>query len=160
MSVQFFAKAAHADPMNARYAYCVGVAQERAGDVASAIKELRRSITLDPSQPDPYLALARIHETLGQEPRKLATLREYLRFMPQNLMLRSRKLRLGRVEEGRGTGNLTGCRSVSLPRSSNRTCPFRASGFRTDFTNQLTEGARDAHREAATHPIFRTRLRP
>jgi Tfp pilus assembly protein PilF len=75
--------------MNARYAYCVGVAQERAGDVASAMKELRRSITLDPSQPDPYLALARIYETLGQEPRKLATLREYLRFMPQNMMLRS-----------------------------------------------------------------------
>jgi predicted CXXCH cytochrome family protein len=88
-SVQFFAKAAHADPMNARYAYCVGVAQERAGNVASAMKELRRSITLDPSQPDPYLALARIYETLGQEPRKLATLREYLRFMPQNMMLRS-----------------------------------------------------------------------
>ena len=89
LSAQLFAKAAQADPMNARYAYCVGVAQERAGDVASAMKELRRSITLDPSQPDPYLALAGIYATLGQESRKLATLREYLRFMPQNLTLRS-----------------------------------------------------------------------
>jgi len=89
LSAQLFAKAAQADPMNARYAYCVGVARERAGDVASAMKELRRSITLDPSQPDPYLALARIYAALGQESRKLATLREYLRFMPQNLTLRS-----------------------------------------------------------------------
>jgi hypothetical protein len=39
---------------------------------------------------------------------------------------------------------------VSLPRSSNRTCPFRASGFPTDLTNQLAEAARDAHREAVT----------
>src|SRR5260370_309431 len=29
----------------------------------------------------------------------------------------------------------TAGRPVSLPRSSNRTCPFRASGFPTDFTN-------------------------
>jgi predicted CXXCH cytochrome family protein len=90
LSVQLFTKAAQGDPMNARYAYCVGMAQERAGDAAAAIKELRRSITLDPSQPEPYLALARIYETLGQESRKLATLREYLRFMPQNLSLRSK----------------------------------------------------------------------
>jgi Flp pilus assembly protein TadD len=89
LSVQLFAKAARADPMNARYAYCAGVAQERTGDAAAAMKELRRSITLDPSQPEPYLALAHIYETLGQESRKLATLREYLRFMPQNLSLRS-----------------------------------------------------------------------
>ena len=53
------------------------------------MKELRHSITLDPSQPEPYLALARVYERLGQESRRLATLREYLRFMPQNLRLRS-----------------------------------------------------------------------
>src|SRR6266700_69691 len=45
-----------------------------------------------------------------------------------------RKLRTGRVEEGRWTGDLSQP-VVSLPRSSNRTCPFRASGFPTDFTN-------------------------
>ena len=28
---------------------------------------------------------------------------------------------------------------VSLPHSSNRTCPFRASGFPTHFTNKLTK---------------------
>jgi len=39
-----------------------------------------------------------------------------------------------RVEEGRLTGTYWQP-VVSLPRSSNRTCPFRASGFPTDFTN-------------------------
>jgi hypothetical protein len=39
-----------------------------------------------------------------------------------------------RVEEGRGAGTYWQP-VVSLPRSSNRTCPFRASGFPTDFTN-------------------------
>jgi hypothetical protein len=52
------------------------------------------------------------------------------------------------VEEGRWTGTYWQP-VVSLPRSSNRTCPFRASGFPTDFTNQLREGARGAHRGAA-----------
>jgi hypothetical protein len=40
----------------------------------------------------------------------------------------------GRVEEGRLAGTYRQP-AVSLPRSSNRTCPFRASGFPTDFTN-------------------------
>src|ERR1700680_1843261 len=39
----------------------------------------------------------------------------------------------GRVEEGRWTGTYWQP-VVSLPRSSNRTCPFRASGSPTDFT--------------------------
>src|ERR1700680_5241665 len=39
----------------------------------------------------------------------------------------------GRVEEGRWTGTYWQP-MVSLPRSSNRTCPFRASGSPTDFT--------------------------
>src|ERR1700680_3773114 len=38
-----------------------------------------------------------------------------------------------RVEEGRWTGTYWEP-VVSLPRSSNRTGPFRASGFPTDFT--------------------------
>jgi hypothetical protein len=38
-----------------------------------------------------------------------------------------------RVEKGRLTGAYWQP-IVSLPRSSNRTCPFRASGFPTDFT--------------------------
>src|SRR6266699_5729437 len=41
------------------------------------------------------------------------------------------------VESRKGAvpSSRTGGRPVSLPRSSNRTCPFRASGFPTDFTN-------------------------
>jgi hypothetical protein len=49
---------------------------------------------------------------------------------------------ISRVEEGRWTGAYRQP-VVSLPRSSNRTCPFQASGFPTDFTNRLTEGAQD-----------------
>src|SRR5208337_4445691 len=42
-----------------------------------------------------------------------------------------------RVEEGRG-GLALRRRPVSLPRSSNRTCPIKASGFPTDFIVGLT----------------------
>ena len=43
-----------------------------------------------------------------------------------------------RVEDGRGSLGLVGQRSVSRPRSSNRTCGFPASGFPTGFTSRHT----------------------
>lgn len=88
-SIRLFTQAVRADYNHARYAYCLGVAQARAGDRASAIQELRRSIKLDPSQPDPYRALANLYEALGQSVRRQETLNDYLRFMPQNLAFRS-----------------------------------------------------------------------
>jgi Flp pilus assembly protein TadD len=87
--VQLFVKAAHAEPTNARYAYCLGEAQERAGNLFSAIEELRRSIHLDPSQLDAYVSLAHVYEVMGAQSQKEQVIREYLRFMPQNLRLRS-----------------------------------------------------------------------
>lgn len=47
---------------------------------------------------------------------------------------------VGRVEERRGCGRKKR-RPVSPPRSSNRTCPLRASGFPTGFIPRLTRGA-------------------
>jgi len=89
LAVQLFVKAAHAEPTNARYAYCLGEAQERAGNLFSAIEELRRSIHLDPSQLDAYVSLAHVYEVMGAQSQKEQVIREYLRFMPQNLRLRS-----------------------------------------------------------------------
>ena len=89
LAVQLFAKAAHAEPTNARYAYCLGEAQERTGNLFAAIEELRRSIRLDPSQADTYLSLAHIYEAMGRQAQKEQVIREYLRFMPQNIRLRS-----------------------------------------------------------------------
>src|SRR5215203_690346 len=43
-----------------------------------------------------------------------------------------------RVEDGRGSLGLVWQRSVSRPRSSNRTCGFPASGFPTGFTSRHT----------------------
>ena len=83
-----FQQAAAAEPSNARYAYILGVAFERSGKMSDATNELRRSIRLDPSQPDPYVALSEIYRKLGQEDRKRDVLQSYLRFMPQNLTLR------------------------------------------------------------------------
>src|ERR1019366_1850204 len=45
---------------------------------------------------------------------------------------------LGRVEDGRGYWH--GCRPVSHPRSSNRTCRFPASGFPTGFVADSRAG--------------------
>jgi hypothetical protein len=49
---------------------------------------------------------------------------------------------ISRVEEGRWIGTYWQP-VVSLPRSSKRKCPFRASDFSTDFTIRLAEGAQD-----------------
>ncbi len=64
----------------------------------------------------------------------------------------------GRVEDGRESGQLS-VRAVSHPRSSNRTCPFRASGFPTGF---IVDSRTRAHRplqahyaQRAEHPFLR-----
>ncbi len=68
----------------------------------------------------------------------------------------------GRVEEGRGCWGHCGHHSVSLPRSSNRTCGFPASGFPTGFIARHTavapgeSGAAVAHRIPQTRPYLRT----
>src|SRR5215831_10277460 len=51
----------------------------------------------------------------------------------------SRKLRVGRVEDGRGSLGPSGHRLVSHPRSSNRTYRSPASGSPTGFTARYTE---------------------
>lgn len=89
LALQMFARAAARQPSNARYAYCLGAALGRAGKMGEAIRELRRSIALDPSQPDPYLELARLYSNSGEEAEGRGVIREYLRFMPQNIRLRS-----------------------------------------------------------------------
>ena len=83
-----FARAAAQDPSNARYVYCLGAALGRAGKMDDAVKELKRSIELDPSQPDAYQELAQLYRKSGREAESRSALREYLRFMPQNIQLR------------------------------------------------------------------------
>ncbi len=88
LALQMFANAAAQERSNARYAYCLGAALERAGQREAAVKELERSIALDPSQPDAYLELAQCYRKAGREAESRNVLREYLRFMPQNIQLR------------------------------------------------------------------------
>ncbi len=67
-----------------------------------------------------------------------------------------------RVEEGRGGLGRSGHRSVSLPRSSNRTCGLPASGFPTGFIPRHTAatpgepGAAEARRDPRTRSYRRT----
>ena len=88
LAIQLFARASAQEPSNARYVYCLGAALERAGRTEDGVKELRRSIELDPSQPDAYLELAQFYRKGGHEAESRKVLREYLRFMPQNIQLR------------------------------------------------------------------------
>ena len=88
VAVQLLTQASAQEPANARYAYCLGTALERAGNSGEAVKQLRRSIALDPSQPDAYLELAEFYKKTGHETESRAMLQDYLRFMPQNTSLR------------------------------------------------------------------------
>jgi len=88
LAIRMFTRASVQEPSNARYAYCLGTALERAGKMEEAAKELKRSIELDPSRPDAYLELAQFYRKAGHETESRNALREYLRFMPQNVELR------------------------------------------------------------------------
>jgi predicted CXXCH cytochrome family protein len=88
VAVRLFTRASDQAPSNARYAYCLGTALERAGNSGEAVKQLRRSIALDPSQPDAYLELAEFYKKTGHQTESRAMLQDYLRFMPQNTRLR------------------------------------------------------------------------
>jgi len=88
LAIRMYTRASAQDPANARYVYCLGAALERAGKMEAAVKELRRSITLDPSRPDAYIELAQLYKKAGRDAESRNTLREYLRFMPQNIKQR------------------------------------------------------------------------
>ena len=68
--------------------YCLGTALEHAGKADEAVKALKRSIELDPSQPEAYLELAQFYKKACLEAESRNVLRQYLRFMPQNIQLR------------------------------------------------------------------------
>ena len=89
LAIRMFTRASAQQPSNARFAYCVGTALERAGKMAEAVKELKRSIELDPSQPDAYSGLAQLYRKAGRPAESRRALQEYLRFMPQNIQFRS-----------------------------------------------------------------------
>jgi predicted Zn-dependent protease len=93
LAIRMYQRASAQEPSNARYVYCLGTALERAGKMEDAIKELRRSIELDPSRPDAYLELAQIYGKAGRDATSRIVIQEYLRFMPQNIELRSAGLR-------------------------------------------------------------------
>jgi predicted CXXCH cytochrome family protein len=88
VAIEEFERAVEQNPSNARFAYCLGVALERTGRTAAGIKELRRSIQLDPSQPDAYMELAQFYRRAGLEGEARTVLREYLHFMPQSIRVR------------------------------------------------------------------------
>jgi predicted Zn-dependent protease len=89
LAIQLFSRASAQQPENARYVYCLGTALEHAGKTEEAVKELKHSIELDPSRPDAYLELAQLYKNSNRETESRNALQEYLRFMPQNLQLRS-----------------------------------------------------------------------
>jgi len=90
LSVNLYSKAVSQRPGNARLVYCLGAAFAAKGDPTSAIQQLQKSIQLDPSDPDPYIKLAAVYDKAGRKQEARGTLREYLKFMPQNLAFRRR----------------------------------------------------------------------
>ena len=70
----------------------LGVALNAQGKQQAAISELRRSIELDRSVPDPYRKLSEIYEQLRMHALSKQVLAEYLKVMPQNITQRRAQL--------------------------------------------------------------------
>jgi len=85
---KLYSGAVAARPRNARFAFCLGAVYAAQGNTQRAVEQLRRSITLDPSDPEPYRKLAAIYRDAGNAREANAVLAEYLDFMPQNVVFR------------------------------------------------------------------------
>ena len=91
LAVKLYEQALALEPRNGRFAYVLGVALAAKGDKQRAISELRLSIQLDPLALDPYRKLSEIYDDMGQHALSREVSNEYLKVMPQNLMLRERQ---------------------------------------------------------------------
>lgn len=88
VAVHLYQQAVAGEPHNARYEFLLGAAYAAQGNTAGAIEELRRSIALDPSSPDPYRKLSDVYSKAGEPALARQALKDYLKFMPQNLEFR------------------------------------------------------------------------
>jgi predicted Zn-dependent protease len=88
LAVTLYKQATTAEPRNARFACILGVALNASGDRQAAIAELRHSIELDPSVPEAYRKLSGIYDQLRMYSLSKQVLADYLKFMPQNILLR------------------------------------------------------------------------
>jgi hypothetical protein len=88
LAVSLYRQALAAEPRNPRFVYVLGVALNAQGNRPAAIAELRHSIELDPSVPDPYRKLSEIYDQLGLHSLSREAITDYLKFMPQNITFR------------------------------------------------------------------------
>jgi predicted Zn-dependent protease len=89
-AIHLFLQTCAAQPRNARYAFLLGSAYAKQGNQTAAIEQLRRSISIDPSSPDPYRTLATVYEKAGEPVLSKQVTQDYLRFMPQNIEFREK----------------------------------------------------------------------
>lgn len=87
-AVLFFKRAAQQDPGRAERWLDLGIAQNNSGTVADAINSLRQSIALEPYDYRPYKALANVYRKTGRPQQSQAVIDEFLRLMPQSLIMR------------------------------------------------------------------------
>lgn len=88
LAVSLYKQALALEPQNARFHYVLGAALAQQSQLSPAVLSLRKSIELDPSAPDAYRKLAQLYQDAGQPAQSKEVIREYLRFMPQNLSFR------------------------------------------------------------------------
>lgn len=88
LAEKLYSGAVAARPQNARFAYCLGAVYAAQGNVPAAVAEFKRSIAMDPSDPEPYRRLAAVYRSAGSDSEAKATQRKYLDFMPDNLTFR------------------------------------------------------------------------
>lgn len=87
-AVERFEAATRAEPADAEYWLDLGVAQNAKGDIAAAVTALRRSIQENAYDYRPYQALSDFYQQQGQPERAETTRQEFLRLVPQSILMR------------------------------------------------------------------------
>jgi tetratricopeptide (TPR) repeat protein len=100
-AVRYFERLLEIEPQSADYAWQLGVAQYRAGDLAPAQTSLRQALAMDSRHLGAKLALGEVHESDGRFEEARAQYLEVLDKEPQNLSALSKLILLksGKIED-------------------------------------------------------------
>ena len=88
-AVSMYRESARLNPESAEVAYNFALAKMAAGDTAGAVSQLELAISLDSSYERSWLLLTTIYTQLGDKASRAATIKRYLRLVPQSLAFRS-----------------------------------------------------------------------
>jgi tetratricopeptide (TPR) repeat protein len=164
LAEKLFMRAIQVQPNGAYQHYGLGMALEKQGRLAEALKPLAESLRLDPESADARLGLGAVAHRLGQEDQAIAYLTEALRRKPEDPQAQNI---LGAAYAQKGELDLAlrhlkealRLRPKSVPARANLGMVYLRQGAYADAVNEFQE-TRKCLQESARNPEVARKQRP